>query len=196
MGLLVQGDNVMQGYFHLPEDTAQVLTKAEDGLWFHTATSARSTSFIRITDRKKDLIKTSLGKYILHNRLRTRSGPFPGRAVRHRQSPEVPSALIVPNFEALRTYLFTGAHAKGSKGPLAPAEHPQVLQKKVDEVTRNLAPHEKIKKIALLDREFSVDSGELTLLSRFDESSLKTSIARQSTSSTRSLMEIRIETPD
>ena len=64
--LLVQGDNVMQGYYQLPEETASVLVQYADGVWFHTGDigTIDGDGYIRITDRKKDLIKTSLGKYI------------------------------------------------------------------------------------------------------------------------------------
>jgi long-chain acyl-CoA synthetase len=165
--LLVQGDNVMQGYFHLPDETAQVLTKGEDGIWFHTGDigTIDSEGFIRITDRKKDLIKTSLGKYItpqpIENQIR--SIPLVEQAVVIGNERKFPSVLIVPNFEALRTYASSlGLTQKDRKELLRQPGILEFYKKKVDEVTRNLAPHEKIKKIALLDREFSIDSGELT----------------------------------
>jgi long-chain acyl-CoA synthetase len=74
-----------------------------------------------------------------------------------------PAALIVPAFDALRAYAKTLSIEVKDAADLA--RHPRILEyfkKKVDEVTRELAPHEKIKKIALLDHEFSIESGELT----------------------------------
>jgi len=165
--LLVQGENVMQGYFNLADETAQVLTSGPDGVWFHTGDigTIDSDGFIRITDRKKDLIKTSLGKYItpqpIENQIR--SIPLVEQVVVIGNQRKFPSALIVPNFEALRAYASSlGLNQKDRKELLRQPGILEFYKKKVDEVTRNLAPHEKIKKIALLDQEFSVDSGELT----------------------------------
>jgi long-chain acyl-CoA synthetase len=64
--LLVQGDNVMQGYYLKEDESAQVLKEYEDGVWFHTGDigTIEADGYIRITDRKKDLFKTNLGKYI------------------------------------------------------------------------------------------------------------------------------------
>jgi len=71
--------------------------------------------------------------------------------------------LIVPSFDALRSYAKSlGLEARDN---FELTHHPRIIEyfkKKIDEVTRELAPHEKIKKIALLDQEFSVESGELT----------------------------------
>ena len=165
--LLVQGANVMHGYFQLPEETAQVLTQESDGVWFHTGDigTIDDEGFIRITDRKKDLIKTSLGKYItpqpIENQIR--SIPLVEQAVVIGNHRKFPSVLIVPNFEALRSYASSLGFAQKDRKDLL--RQPVILdfyKKKIEEVTRNLAPHEKIKKIALLDREFTVDSGELT----------------------------------
>ena len=157
----------MHGYFHLPEETAQVLTQEADGVWFHTGDigTIDDQGFIRITDRKKDLIKTSLGKYItpqpIENQIR--SIPLVEQAVVIGNHRKFPSVLIVPNFEALRSYASSLGFAQKDRKDLL--RQPVILdfyKKKIEEVTRNLAPHEKIKKIALLDREFTVDSGELT----------------------------------
>jgi len=74
-----------------------------------------------------------------------------------------PAALIVPNFEALRSY--AASLQLGTKDRAELVRHPRIIdfyKKKVDEVTRELGAHEKIKKIALLDEEFTVEGGELT----------------------------------
>jgi long-chain acyl-CoA synthetase len=74
-----------------------------------------------------------------------------------------PAALIVPSFEALKTYAKSLGLALTTNAEFA--QHPRIVEyfkKKVDEITRELAPHEKIKKIALVDTEFSIESGELT----------------------------------
>src|SRR5262245_38433378 len=165
--LLVQGDNVMQGYYQMAEETERVLQRAPDGLWFHTGDigTIDDEGFIRITDRKKDLIKTSLGKYIAPQPIENmiRSIPLVEQVIVIGNARKFPSALIVPAFEALRAYARSLNLETKDSSELV--RHPRIIEyfkKKVDEVTKELAPHEKIKKIALLDHEFSVESGELT----------------------------------
>lgn len=165
--LLVQGANVMQGYYHMAEETERSLQRYQDGVWFHTGDigTIDADGYIRITDRKKDLLKTSLGKYIAPQPIENliRSIPMVEQAIVIGNARKFPSALIVPSFDALRSYAKSlGVEAKGNAEL---TRHPRIIEyfkKKVDEVTRELAPHEKIKKIALLDQEFSVESGELT----------------------------------
>jgi long-chain acyl-CoA synthetase len=165
--LLVQGDNVMQGYYHMAEETERVLQRRPDGVWFHTGDigAIDADGYIRITDRKKDLIKTSLGKYIAPQPIENliRAIPMVEQAIVIGNARKFPSALIVPSFDALRSYAISlGVEAKDN---VELARHPRIIEyfkRKVDEVTRDLAPHEKIKKIALLDQEFSIESGELT----------------------------------
>jgi long-chain acyl-CoA synthetase len=165
--LLVQGDNVMQGYYQMPEETARVLAQTDDGVWFHTGDigAIDADGFIRITDRKKDLIKTSLGKYIAPQLIENliRGIPLVEQVIVIGNERKFPSALIVPNFEALRAYAESLSLSLKDRAELA--RHPRIIEffkKKVDEVTKDLAPHEKVKKIALLDQEFTIESGELT----------------------------------
>jgi long-chain acyl-CoA synthetase len=165
--LMVQGDNVMQGYYQMAEETERVLQRYEDGVWFHTGDigAIDTDGYIRVTDRKKDLIKTSLGKYIAPQPIENliRSIPMVEQVIVIGDARKFPSALIVPTFDALRSYAKSlGVEAKGNAEL---TRHPRIIEyfkKKVDEVTMELAPHEKIKKIALLDQEFTVESGELT----------------------------------
>lgn len=165
--LLVQGDIVMQGYYKQPEESERVLQRHDDGVWFYTGDIGviDADGFIRITDRKKDLLKTSLGKYIAPQPIENtiRSLPLVEQVIVIGNQRKYPSALIVPNFEALRAYAATLQIAVKERAELV--RHPRIIEyfkKKIDEVTRELAPHEKIKKIALLDEEFSVEGGELT----------------------------------
>lgn len=165
--LLVQGDNVMQGYYLMEDESRQVLKEDADGVWFHTGDigTRDADGYIRITDRKKDLLKTSLGKYIAPQPIENliRSIPMVEQAIVIGNHRKFAAALIVPNFDALRTY------AKSlnleAKDAAELAKHPRIVEyfkKKVDEVTKDLAPHEKIKKIALINQEFTIEGGELT----------------------------------
>ena len=165
--ILVQGDNVMQGYYQLPEESAQVLQKYADGIWFHTGDigTMDKEGYIRITDRKKDLMKTSLGKYIAPQPIENmiRSIPMVEQVIVIGNARKYPSALIVPTFDALVSY--ARSLKIDTDNPAELVRHPRVIEyfkKKIDEVTKDLAPHEKVKKIALLDQEFSVEGGELT----------------------------------
>lgn len=165
--LLVQGENVMQGYYQMAEETESVIRRYEDGIWFHTGDigSIDEDGYIRITDRKKDLIKTSLGKYIAPQPIENmiRSIPMVEQVIVIGNARKFPSALIVPAFDALKTYARTLDIKVSEHGELV--RHPRIVEyfkKRIDEVTRDLAPHEKVKKIALLDEEFSVEGGELT----------------------------------
>jgi long-chain acyl-CoA synthetase len=144
-----------------------VLAQTDDGVWFHTGDigAIDADGFIRITDRKKDLIKTSLGKYIAPQLIENliRGIPLVEQVIVIGNERKFPSALIVPNFEALRAYAESLSLSLKDRAELA--RHPRIIEffkKKVDEVTKDLAPHEKVKKIALLDQEFTIESGELT----------------------------------
>ncbi len=165
--LLVQGDNVMQGYYRMEDESAQVLKEYDDGLWFHTGDigTIDADGYIRITDRKKDLLKTSLGKYIAPQPIENliRGIPMVEQVIVIGNARKFAAALIVPNLDALRTYAKSLSLEVKEAAQLAqqPRIH-EYFKKKVDEVTRELAPHEKIKKIALIPQEFTIEGGELT----------------------------------
>jgi long-chain acyl-CoA synthetase len=165
--LLVQGENVMQGYYLMEDESAQVLRQYDDGLWFHTGDigTIDDAGYIRITDRKKDLLKTSLGKYIAPQPIENliRSIPMVEQVIVIGNARKFAAALIVPNLDALRNYGKTLNLEVRDAVELA--RHPRIheyFKKKVDEVTKALAPHEKIKKIALIPQEFTIEGGELT----------------------------------
>ncbi|MEP7271051.1 MAG: long-chain fatty acid--CoA ligase [Acidobacteriota bacterium] len=165
--LLVQGDLVMQGYYRQPEETERIIERRDDGIWFHTGDIGiiDPDGFIRITDRKKDLFKTSLGKYIAPQPIENsiRGIPLVEQVIVIGAERKYPAALIVPNFDALRAY--ADSLQLGIKDRAELVRHPRIVdfyKKKVDEVTRHLGQHEKIKKIALLNEEFTVEGGELT----------------------------------
>ncbi len=165
--LLVQGDVVMKGYYKLPEATAEMIKQYPDGVWLHTGDIGEmdAEGFLKITDRKKDLIKTNLGKYIAPQQIENLIGGIPlvEQVIIIGNQRKYPSALIVPNFDALKTY--ASSLSLDTKDKAALAKHPRIIEffkKKVDEVTKELAPHEKVKRIALLTQEFTIDGGELT----------------------------------
>lgn len=158
------GPGVMLGYYNKPEATDEVFTS--DG-WFRTGDigTIDEDGFLRITDRKKELFKTSGGKYIAPSPIEQmiRSSRFVNQAVLIGNERKFAAALIVPNFEMLDSY----ARHKGFE-PLSPGEYcadPRItdlFERQVAEVTKGLAKFESVKKIALLEKELTVENGELT----------------------------------
>ena len=162
--ILIRGPNVMQGYYRLPEKTAEVLTA--DG-WFRTGDIGiiDAEGFLAITDRKKDLIKTSGGKYIapqpIENELKT--SRYVTQAVVVGNKRKYASVLIVPNFENLAAW----ARQQGLPGddPGALVAHPGIqdlYEEVLEKVNADRPSYETIKKFRLLDRDFTIDAGELT----------------------------------
>ncbi len=162
--ILTRGPHVMKGYFKKPEATAEAID--EDG-WFHTGDIGfvDADGCLVITDRKKDIIVTSGGKNIapqpIENRLKTNK--FLAEVVMIGNKRNFAAALLVPNFEALEAWAKERGVAAAGREDLV--RRPEVVahyQKLVDEMTGDLAQFEKIKKIALLTKEFTQESGELT----------------------------------
>lgn len=158
------GPGVMLGYYKKEQATRETFT--EDG-WFRTGDIGEidGEGFLKITDRKKELFKTSGGKYVAPSPIEQmiRSSRFVNQVVLIGNERKFASALIVPNFEMLDSY----AKHKGFK-PMSPEEYcsdPKIVdlfERQVASVTQGLAKFETVKKIALLDKELSVDGGELT----------------------------------
>jgi long-chain acyl-CoA synthetase len=161
--IIVRGPNVMRGYFKNPEATAAVLV---DG-WFHTGDIGKldEDGFLSITDRKKDLFKTSGGKYIAPQPIENllKSSPYVSMAVVVAEGRRFPSVLIIPNFEKLRQ--FAKQNDLGQLTNLDLAEHPKVNElymKEIETTCAELAHYELPKKAFILDRELSIEDGELT----------------------------------
>jgi long-chain acyl-CoA synthetase len=161
--ILVRGPNVMQGYFHRDRETAEALA----GGWFHTGDVGEldAEGFLKITDRKKDILVTSSGKNIapqpIENRLKLI--PYFENVVVVGDQRNFISALIVPNYEALVAYA-RASHIPFEKSAelVQKPEIYNLAMKEIEARTQDLAPFEKIRKIAFLDGEFTIDGGELT----------------------------------
>ncbi len=163
--ILIRGPHLMKGYWQNEAATQEVL--GEDG-WFKTGDIGEldSDGYVRITDRKKDLIKTSGGKYIapqnLENALKAGT-PLLSQVLIHGDRRKYVSAIFTLNEEAARKLLTD----KGLSAPSmdAVARHAEVrgaLQKVVDELNKTLPSYETIKKFEVLATDFSIESGELT----------------------------------
>jgi len=162
--ILTRGPHVMKGYYKKVEATAEAIDK--EG-WFHTGDIGilDRDGFLVITDRKKDILVTSGGKNIapqpIENKIKT--NPFFAEIVMIGNCRNFPSALVVPNFEQLERWARGQGIACKSREELV--GNAQVLghyEGLIAELSKDLAPFEKIKKVSLLTREFSLEAGELT----------------------------------
>ena len=166
--ILASGANIMQGYFNKPEATAETLSRDEHGnVWLQTGDIGHldADGFLYITDRKKDLIKTSGGKYIapqpVENALK--QSRFINQAVVIGEQRKFPAVLIVPHFDALKSYAELKNIAYQDINDLL--RHPNIIdliERQVDKLTPELGKFEKLKGVVLLDREMTIESGELT----------------------------------
>ena len=160
----VRGPNVMQGYYNKPEETRAVFTS--DG-WFKTGDigTLDKDGFLRITDRKKELFKTSGGKYISPQPIEQaiKGSRFVNQVVLIGAERKFPAALIVPVWEQLESYCKLKGIEFKSRNELC--HHPRIInliERQIDALTPNLAKYERIKKVALLENEFTIEGGELT----------------------------------
>lgn len=162
--ILVKGPTVMRGYFNKPQATADAFTP--DG-WFRTGDAGRidSTGAIILTDRLKDLFKTSNGKYIAPQALETRLGEdkFIEQVAVIGDRRKYVTAIIIPAFEALKDYAKKKhIQYKSIEELVKNAEIVKMISERIDRLQKGFANFEKIKKFTLIPREFTMESGELT----------------------------------
>jgi long-chain acyl-CoA synthetase len=163
--ILARGPNIMKGYYNKPDATREVLDA--DG-WFHTGDvgTIDQDGYLAITDRKKDLIVTSGGKKLAPQPIETRlkSHPLVSEVVLIGERRRYPALLIVPDFQALERRLNElGRPDEPDRERLVKRGDVVALyQELVDGLNRDLAQFERIKKIAVLPRDFSITTGELT----------------------------------
>lgn len=161
--ILAKGDNVMLGYYKMPEETAETIKNG----WLHTGDVGHMTKDgnIVITDRKKHLFKTSAGKYIAPTPIENLflASKFIDQFVLIGDRRMFLSALIVPDYEALKEW------ADGSnidyntiQDLLKKQEVVNLFDKELTKFQKALASFEKVRKFALLDKAFTLESGEMT----------------------------------
>ncbi len=161
--IVVRGPNVMMGYYHQPEATAEVV---RDG-WLYTGDIGRidPDGYLTITDRKKALLKTAGGKYVAPQPIEAllKRDPLVAEAMLIGERRRFVSVVLVPSFALLESRART--LGVGASGRDELVQNPSILklfQTVVDSVNRELAPFEQIKRFVLLPAEFSIESGELT----------------------------------
>jgi long-chain acyl-CoA synthetase len=161
--ILVRGPSVFQGYWNKADETREAFV---DG-WFKTGDIGRldEDGFLYVTDRKKDLLKTSGGKFIAPQPIEgaLKHDPMIAEAVVIGDKRNFPAVLIVPNFAALEPWAREQGVTFSSRAELiADARVQACYQGIVDEVNQTLAQFEKLKKVALLAEEFSPANGTMT----------------------------------
>ena len=162
--ILVKGPTVMRGYFNKPEETAAVFT--DDG-WFRTGDAGHidATGALVLTDRLKDLFKTSNGKYIAPQAIESRLGEdkYIDQVAVIGDSRKYVTAIIVPAIEALKEYARRKKiQYQSLEDLLKNSQIIEMLTRRIEALQEGLASFEKIKKFTLLPREFTMESGELT----------------------------------
>jgi long-chain acyl-CoA synthetase len=161
--ILVKGPNVSQGYYHMEEETRAAFV---DG-WFHTGDlgAMDEEGYLRITGRKKNLFKTSGGKYVSPEKLENlfQSHPYVHQIVVLGAGRKFVGALVAPVFQRLEDHARTHGVTFQTREELV--AHPEIrafMQQLVDETTRWLPPHERIRQIVLLSRELTMGDGEVS----------------------------------
>jgi long-chain acyl-CoA synthetase len=161
--ILARGPNIMKGYYNMEEETREAI---KDG-WFYTGDIGHldEDGFIFITDRKKDIIVTAGGKNVapqpIENAIKTNTYVTDVLVIGDRR--KFMSALVVPNFEKLEEYAKFNKIPYQDKQDLTKNEDIiKFLEAEVDRATPNFASYEKVKRIALLDKEFTIADGEIT----------------------------------
>ncbi|MGQ0828445.1 MAG: AMP-dependent synthetase/ligase [Bacteroidota bacterium] len=162
--ILVKGPNVMLGYYNRPDATTEVIDS--EG-WFHTGDIGifEENRFLKITDRKKEIFKTSGGKYIapmiIENKLK--ESPFVEQAMVIGENQKYASALIVPAFAALKDWSAkNGITYTTNEDMIKNEKVKKLIHDEVENINKQLAQYETIKRPELLAREWSIDKGEMT----------------------------------
>lgn len=162
--VLVKGPGIMKGYYKNEEETKKVFTS--DG-WFKTGDAGRicEKGFLYITDRIKDMMKTSNGKYIVPQPIENllSSNNLVGQVMVVAENRPYVTALVSPNFEALEQYAQKNKISYQSlKELVSKKEIENLYHSIIENLQKNLSVYEKVKKFTLMPSEFDIISGEIT----------------------------------
>jgi long-chain acyl-CoA synthetase len=160
----VKGDNVMMGYYKHPELTKEAID-AEG--WFHTGDIGvfEEDRFLKITDRKKEMFKTSGGKYITPQRIenKLKESRFIEQAMIIGENEKFPSAFIVPAFAFVKQWCEKRDIPFVSNEEIIKNEAVRNrIMEEIEGANAELAQYEKLKRVELLQKEWTVEHGELT----------------------------------
>jgi long-chain acyl-CoA synthetase len=159
--ILSRGPHIMKGYYKNPEATAEAIDS--EG-WFHTGDIGEmdKDGYLRITDRKKDIIINAYGKNIAPQPIEgiLKRSPYIATAVLIGDRRKFLTAVIVPNFERLEREL--GLDAKDRAAIVRDPKVRDLIQREISQHTAELPPHEKIQEFVLLPEDFTIEGGDLT----------------------------------
>lgn len=161
--ILTKGPNVMLGYYKMPAETKEAI---EDG-WLYTGDIGYldEEGYLSVTDRKKQLLVTSVGKKVAPQPIEkeVENSKYIEQVVLIGEGRKFISALIVPEIEALRRYAFENKiTAESSEALIKNTTIVALIQKEVDKRQQNFSNYEKIRKFVLLPRAFTIEDGQLT----------------------------------
>jgi len=173
--ILIKGPNVMQGYYKDPERTSSVMT----GSYFHTGDKGEidNDGFLKITGRKKEMFKTSGGKYVIPTLLENelKQSRFIEQIMVVGEGEKMPAALIQPNFDFIREWIERKEKEIGTTSEEIAASEAIVkrIQKEVDKCNSKFGKWEQIKRFELTPKVWSIDGGELTPTMKMKRSVIK-----------------------
>ncbi len=162
--ILAKGPNIMKGYYNRPDLTAEVIDS--EG-WFHTGDIGEwmDGKFLKITDRKKELFKTSGGKYVapqpIENKMK--ESPYIEQIMIVGDAKKFVSALIVPSFLNLKDWCKeNGINAEANNQIVDNSKIKDLINAEIERYNKDFGKWEQIKKFTLLTEEWTVEGGELT----------------------------------
>ncbi len=162
--ILVKGPSVMMGYYKNPEATSEAIDK--DG-WFHTGDVGMfvENKFLKITDRKKEIFKTNAGKYIaplaIENKLK--ECRYIEQCMVIGENQKFASAILVPNFSNFKEYCKgNNIEWKGNDEMAKSEDLKKLINDHVKAMNKTLAPYEQLKRCEILNKEWGIETGELT----------------------------------
>ncbi|MBK9285621.1 MAG: long-chain fatty acid--CoA ligase [Sphingobacteriaceae bacterium] len=162
--ILMKGPSLMKGYYKNPEATTEAIDSAG---WFHTGDIGEfiENKFLKITDRKKELFKSSAGKYIspvmLENKLK--ECKYIEQCMVIGENQKFPSAIIIPSLSAFKEYCsIHNINWDGNEAMFNNETLNKIIQDHVKNINKSLAPHEQLKRCRLIKGSWTVEGGEIT----------------------------------
>jgi long-chain acyl-CoA synthetase len=164
--ILVRGPNVMKGYFKKPEETAEAIDS--EG-WFHTGDIGEfdGDGFLKITDRKKNLLVLANGKKVTPQPIECRllQSTYISQIILLGENRSAVTALIVPNFRSLGQWIkenSIGINPEDNREITQNHEVHRLIQDEIQRFSHDLADFERVHRFSLIDHEFTIENGELT----------------------------------
>lgn len=162
--ILTRGPHIMKGYYKRPDLTAEAIDSES---WFHTGDIGQfvENKFLKITDRKKEMFKTSGGKYIAPQLVENKfkESRYIEQIMVIGEGEKFPSAIVVPSFVDVKSWcVLKGIPYTTDEDMVCNVQVLEKFQKEFDEVNENFAQYERVKKFILMPRPFTIESGEMT----------------------------------